>query len=108
MGRDVLIACEQLNGVFGHFDRNGVLQHITLQPNYCMIPAVDLYPGTDVYPVLPGEMNDQVYDERIDPYLCISCQYEEYTVQSIDTVSYTHLDVYKRQAPWLCDGYDGR
>lgn len=86
MGRDVLIACEQLNGVFGHFDRNGVLQHITLQPNYCMMPAVDLYPGTDVYPVLPGEMNDQVYDERIDPYLCISCQFEEYTVQSIDKV----------------------
>lgn len=86
MGRDVLIACEQLNGVFGHFDRNGVLQHITLQPNYCMMPAVDLYPGTDVYPVLPGEMNDQVYDERIDPYLCISCQFEDYTVQSIDKV----------------------
>lgn len=86
MGRDVLIACEQLNGVFGHFDRNGVLQHITLQPNYCMMPAVDLYPGTDVYPVLPGEMNDQVYDERIDPYLCISCQFEEYTVQSIDKI----------------------
>ena len=86
MGRDVLIACEQLNGVFGHFDRNGVLQHITLQPNYCLMPAVDLYPGTDVYPVLPGEMNDQVYDERIDPYLCISCQFEEYTVQSIDKV----------------------
>lgn len=86
MGRDVLIACEQLNGVFGHLDRNGVLQHITLQPNYCMMPAVDLYPGTDVYPVLPGEMNDQVYDERIDPYLCISCQFEEYTVQSIDKV----------------------
>ena len=86
MGRDVLIACEQLNGVFGHFDRNGILQHITLQPNYCMMPAVDLYPGTDVYPVLPGEMNDQVYDERIDPYLCISCQFEEYTVQSIDKV----------------------
>lgn len=86
MGRDVLIACEQLNGVFGHFDRNGVLQHITLQPNYCLMPALDLYPGTDVYPVLPGEMNDQVYDERIDPYLCISCQFEEYTVQSIDKV----------------------
>lgn len=86
MGRDVLIACEQLNGVFGHFDRNGVLQHITLQPDYCLMPAADLYPGTDVYPVLPGEMNDQVYDERIDPYLCISCQFEEYTVQSIDKV----------------------
>lgn len=86
MGRDVLIACEQLNGVFGHFDRNGVLQHITLQPNYCLMPAADLYPGADVFPVLPGQMNDQVYDERIDPYLCISCQFEEYTVQSIDKV----------------------
>ena len=86
MGRDVLIACEQINGVFGHFDRVGVLQHITLSPNYTLMPAPDLYPSTDLYPMLPGEMNVQVYDERIDPYLCISCWFEDYTVRSIDKV----------------------
>ena len=38
-GRDTLIACEQMNGVFGHFDREGILQHIALQPNYILAPA---------------------------------------------------------------------
>lgn len=86
IGRDVLIACEQANGVFGHFDRGGVLRHITLQPNYSLLPATDLYPSDDLYPVMPGEMNDQVCDERIDTYLCISGWVEDYTVQSIEKV----------------------
>jgi len=86
MGRDVLIACEQLNGVFGHFDRNGVLQHVTLQPNYTLMPATDLYPAEDLYLALPGELNDQVFDERIHRNLYIDCEFEEYTVQSIDKV----------------------
>lgn len=86
MGRDVLIACEQANGVFGHLDRKGVLQHVILQPNYTLMPAPDLYPSADLFPMLPGTMNEQVYDEKIDPYLMISCQYEEYTVKSIDKV----------------------
>ena len=86
LGRTVLIACEQANGVFGHFDRSGVLQHVALQPNDCLVPALDLYPDEGLYPVLPGEMNTQTYDEQIDPYLLISCQFEEHTVQSIDKV----------------------
>lgn len=86
MGRDVLIACEQLNGVFGHFDRTGVLQHVTLQPNCGLLPSLGLYPADDLYPVVAGEMDNQVYDERIDPYLCIGSRYEEYMVQSIDKV----------------------
>lgn len=86
MGREVLIACEQVNGVFGHFDRNGILQHIALQSNYSLSPAVDLYPSLDLYPVLPGEMNDQVYDEQITRSLYKTCQFEEYTVKSIDKV----------------------
>lgn len=86
LGRSVLIACEQANGAFGHFDRNGVLQHVVLQPNDRLVPAPDLYPSEDLFPALPGEMNTQVYDEQLDPFLIISCQFEEYTVKSIDTV----------------------
>lgn len=87
IGRDVLIACEQVNGVFGHFDRSGVLQHITLQPNYSgLLPGKDLYPAADLCPIVPGYQNDKVYDEHIDPYLCLSCRFEDYTVQSIDKV----------------------
>lgn len=85
-GKDVLIACEQVNGVFGHFDREGVLQHVTLEPNYGLFPATDLYPCEELYPVAPGVMNDQVYDERLEAYLMISSYFEDYTVQSIDKI----------------------
>lgn len=86
IGRNVLIACEQANGVFGHFDRNGILQHVILQPNDRLVPALDLYPSDSLFPALPGDMNTQVYDEKLDPYLLISCKFEEYTVHSIDKV----------------------
>lgn len=85
-GKDVLIACEQVNGAFGHFDREGVLQHIALEPNYGLFPATDLYPCEELYPVAPGVMNDQVYDERLEAYLMISSYFEDYTVQSIDKI----------------------
>ena len=85
-GKDILIACEQVNGVFGHFDREGILQHIALEPNYGLFPATDLCPNEELYPVAPGVMNDQVYDERLEAYLMISSYFEDYTVQSIDKV----------------------
>lgn len=85
-GKDILIACEQVNGVFGHFDREGILQHIALEPNYGLFPATDLCPSEELYPVAPGVMNDQVYDERLEAYLMISSYFEDYTVQSIDKI----------------------
>lgn len=92
IGRNVLIACEQANGVFGHFDRSGVLQHIYLQPNDRLIPAEDLYPASSLYPMVPGEMNDQIFDEQLDPYLLISCSFEEYAVKSIEKVRIRQQD----------------
>lgn len=86
MGWDVLIACEQANGAFGHFDRIGVLQHIVLQPNDGLYPSDNLYPADDLYPELSGSINTQVYDEQIDPYLMISCRFEDYTVRGIEKV----------------------
>ena len=85
-GRDALIACEQLNGAFGHFDRNGVLQHVVLQSNYVLTPATSLYPSDDLYPAEPGDMNNQVYDELITQHMYTSCRFEDYTVKSIKAV----------------------
>ena len=85
-GRDTLIACEQMNGVFGHFDREGILQHIALQPNYILAPAENLYPSDELYPLVPGEMNEQVYDETISQNLYKSCVFEDYTVKAIEAV----------------------
>lgn len=86
IGRNVLIACEQANGVFGHFGRDGVLRHVYLQPNDRLIPAKALYPSADLYLMNPGEMNDQIFDEQLDSYLLISCQFEEHKVQSVERV----------------------
>lgn len=85
-GRDVLVACEQINGTFGHFDRNGVLQHIVLDPNCELLPAEDLYPSDDLFPGSIDEATSNIFDETMEPYLCISCKHEEYTVQPIDKV----------------------
>lgn len=82
LGRDVLIACEQANGVFGHFDRNGILQHITLSTDDSFFPSLELYPSEELYPVEGGG----TCDERITRNLLISCQFEEYSVKSIDKV----------------------
>lgn len=85
-GRDTLIACEQMNGVFGHFDREGILQHIALQPNYILAPAENLYPSDELYPLVPGEMNEQVYYETISQNLYKSCVFEDYTVKAVEAV----------------------
>ena len=84
--RDVLTACEQVNGAFGHFDRRGVLQHVIIQPNRMLYPSTDLHPSEGLYPGTPAEGDTELYEEILEPYLCISCRKEEYTVQPIDTV----------------------
>lgn len=86
MGRDVLIACEQLNGAFGHFDRSGILQHVVLQSNYVLTPAKNLYPSEALYPAEAGDMNDQVYDEQITQHCYTSCMFEDYAVKTIEAV----------------------
>lgn len=82
IGRDVLIAIEQANGAFGHFDRNGILKHITLERISCIYPAEDLYPSEDLYPIKEGGTSN----ETIESYLMLSCVFEEYTVKTIDKV----------------------
>ena len=86
IGRDVLIACEQINGAFGHFDRNGVLQHVVIEPNILLYPSEYLYPSEELFPGTIPEGDTEFYDEILESYLCISCRVEEYMVQPIDTV----------------------
>lgn len=88
IGRNVLIAIEQANGVFGHFDRYGKLQHIALEQISCIYPAEDLYPSETVYPIQEGGTSD----ETIESYLMLSCVFEEYAVQSIDKVQIKQED----------------
>lgn len=87
--RNVLKALEEINGVFGHFDRSGILQHIALAPGYGLYPAVDLYPGSDLFPVDEQDHNYKALDahaEQInhDMYASQKVVFEEYTVKEFD------------------------
>ncbi len=73
-GRTVIEACEELNGCFGHINRQGKFTHIILKPMHGDYPQMD-YPQMD-YPML------EPYDEHVYDYQTI--HFEEYTVNPID------------------------
>ena len=62
------------------------LDIVGLDPNYILAPAENLYPSDELYPLVPGEMNEQVYDETISQNLYKSCVFEDYTVKAIEAV----------------------
>ncbi|QHQ61395.1 hypothetical protein Ana3638_11935 [Anaerocolumna sedimenticola] len=87
-GRDVLKACEEINGCFGHINRFGKFAHVVLEPSYGLYPAVTLLPADDLFPV---SENDTTYFEQtsaatqVSTAMCIPpVIFEEYTVKEID------------------------
>lgn len=108
LGRDVLQACEEVNGCFGHFDRYGVLQHVVLPvvaglypapdlhpgqdeyPNFDTYPSIGIYPMTDIYPGMDvylsaGDVSGET-DLTVDGMYCRDMYYEDYAVKAIDKV----------------------
>lgn len=83
--RAVLIACEEINGCFGHMNRQGKFTHIVLEPSYGLYPSITLIPQSTLYPL---SESDRTYDIRdivqmnVSMYDNIKC--EEYTVKEID------------------------
>lgn len=73
-GKDVIQSICEINGCFGHINRNGNFQYITLSSG--LYPAEDLYPSD--YLFLGG-----FYGEDIDKSLYLSADYEDYVVQNI-------------------------
>lgn len=86
-GRDVLKACEEINGCFGHINRYGKFAHIVLEHSYGLYPAVTLLPADVLFPV---SENDTSYFEQtsaatqVSTAMCQSVRFEEYTVKEID------------------------
>lgn len=80
-GKDILHAICELNGCFGHIDRNNQMVYLTLgeiiEGSY---PADDLYPSNTLYP----------REERVGAVLTRSmythAEYEDYTVQRISGI----------------------
>lgn len=86
LGRDVLKACEELNGCMGHIGRNGKLKHITLMPSYGLYPSITLYPEDILYPISKYD-KDYAYgseDETVTKAQYRTVEFEEYTVKEID------------------------
>lgn len=71
-GLDVIKAICEINGAFGHFNRNGIFQYVYLEnnavyPSETLYPRDDLYPGggkleeiTNAYYIPPSEQGDYV------------------------------------------------
>lgn len=77
-GRDVLKAICEISGVFGHFDRTGMLTYISLQDTG-LYPSDTLYPGDDLYP-----QSGWAAAEELEYYKTIT--YEDYLIDGIDRV----------------------
>lgn len=77
-GRDVLKAICEINGVFGHFDRIGMLTYISLQDTG-LYPSDTLYPGDDLYP-----QSGWAAAEELEYYKTIT--YEDYLIDGINRV----------------------
>lgn len=83
-GRDVLKAICEINGVFGHFDRTGILTYISLQDTG-LYPSDTLYPEDDLYP-----QSGWAAAEELEYYKTIT--YEDYLIDGIDRVQIRQED----------------
>ena len=83
-GRDVLKAICEINGVFGHFDRTGMLTYISLQDTG-LYPSDTLYPEDDLYP-----QSGWAAAEELEYYKTIT--YEDYLIDGIDRVQIRQED----------------
>ena len=80
-GKDIVHAICELNGCFGHIDRNNQMVYLTLgEIIEGLYPADDLYPSNTLYP----------REERVGAVLTRStythAEYEDYTVQRISGI----------------------
>lgn len=77
-GLKVISAICELNGVFGHINRDGKFVYVSLlRSTDYLYPSVDLYPSDNLYPMGVNELGTSRYQ---------SCQYEDFLTQVISKV----------------------
>lgn len=84
-GRTIAEGLCELNATFGHCDRAGKFEYVTLKYDN-LYPAEDLYPSDNVYPGMleyPSD-TDEVIENLTNLY--IKASYEEYETQFIDRI----------------------
>lgn len=78
-GKDVITSLCELNGVFGHINRNGEFTYVSLQEDTNIYPSIHLFPNNDLF---------SIYDHGFDRDTLgngkyISCEYEDFETQTI-------------------------
>lgn len=87
-GKTILNAICEMNGVFGHINRKGNFEYITLKPSIDeSYPSEDLYPSENLYP------NESTYIEPIylDDYT-YPLDYEDYIVGNFTELKIQETD----------------
>ena len=78
-GKTIVTAICEINGVFGHINRNGKFEFIKIVETVdTLLPSNDLYPADDIF---PSETNAYNVTGKY-----ISCDYEDFTSQKITGV----------------------
>ena len=79
-GKDVVTAICEVNGCFGHINRDGKMDYVFLKEKIDAIyPSDDLFPAEDLYP------SGNNY-ETFNTGNYYGCQYEDYVVKKIDAL----------------------
>lgn len=86
-GSTVIEAICELNGCFGHINRNGKFEYVTLQPiSKELFPADDLFPRNDLYPA-SDNTGVVIYNWQYE-----ATEYEDFDVQPITQVQIIQED----------------
>ena len=86
-GSMVIEAICEINGCFGHINRNGKFEYVTLQPiSKELFPADDLFPRNDLYPA-SDNVGLVIYNWQYE-----ATEYEDFDVQPITQVQIIQED----------------
>ncbi len=86
-GSTVIEAICELNGCFGHINRDGKFEYVTLQPiTKELFPSDDLYPINDLYPA-SDNVGVVIYNWQYE-----ATEYEDFDVQPITQVQIIQED----------------
>lgn len=84
-GKDIITSICELNGVFGHINRNGLFEYVSLENKIVgTYPRATLYPSATLY---PGQTSGVEYSKfDINSSMYRSCEYEDFETDYITKV----------------------
>lgn len=83
-GKQIITALCELNGVFGHINRQGVFVYVSLadKTGEILYPSIELYPSDTLYSAATP-YNNNFHSEIVKRSGYISCEYEDFNTSFI-------------------------